>query len=262
MSQLRVLLLAGLFAGLAACGPAPEDVPPAGTTGQATPEQAAPPPAAAANDSVPPTRLAMSQEIPAEWRFEQGRHFQVMTTARPRNTAEPIEVIEFFWYGCPFCFSFEPVISRWKQGLPDDVAFVRIPVIWGATEERYARLYYTAETLGRLDDLHEQVFRDYHLDNRRLRNDDDVQAFFGRHGVPAEEFRKAWGSFSVNSNLNNARRLTSPAGYNITATPTVVVNGRYKAAGEEVRTFDDVLAVTEELILRERQARLGESGGG
>jgi thiol:disulfide interchange protein DsbA len=267
MTQLRGLLLTGLMLTLAACGQAPSETPaapvanPASTAAQeGAPAPAEPAVSRAEAPAAAPSSTAAS--TPGEWRFQPGRHYQVLTSAGPRSSAEPIEVVEFFWYGCPACFSFEPLVERWKPQLADDVRFIRIPVMWSADHERYARLYYTAEALGRIDEVHQQVFRDFHLDNRRLRNDADVEAFFARFGVSSEQFREAWNAFSVTSNLNNARRLGSPAGYGINSTPTVVVNGRYIANGPDLRSLEDVLAVTDELIARERQARLAEAGGG
>lgn len=269
MTQLRGLLLTGLMLTLAACGQAPSETP---ATPAAPPASAAAPAESAATGAAaeapapraesPAPTASSAPATPGEWRFQPGRHYQVLTSAGPRSSAEPIEVVEFFWYGCPACFSFEPLVERWKQQLPDDVRFIRIPVMWSADHERYARLYYAAEALGRIDEMHQQVFRDFHLDNRRLRNDADVEAFFARFGVSSEQFREAWNAFSVTSNLNNARRLGSPAGYGINSTPTVVVNGRFIANGPDLRSLEDVLAVTDELIARERQARLAEAGGG
>lgn len=262
MTTLRSLLLTGLMLTLAACGQAPSETP---ATPAAPPASSAAPAAeapAARAEAPPAAATSRAPVTPGEWRFEPGRHYQVLASAGPRSSAEPIEVVEFFWYGCPACFSFEPLVERWKQQLADDVRFIRIPVMWSADHERYARLYYAAEALGRIDEMHQQVFRDFHLENRRLRNDADVEAFFARFGVSSEQFREAWNAFSVTSNLNNARRLGSPAGYGINSTPTVVVNGRYIANGPELTSLDDVLAVTDELIARERQARLAEAGGG
>ena len=262
MTQLRSLLLTGLMLILAACGQAPSETPatPAAPPASSTAPAPAPAETPAARTEAP-AAVASTPATPGEWRFQPSRHYQVLTSAGPRSSAEPIEVVEFFWYGCPACFSFEPLVERWKQQLPDDVRFIRIPVMWSADHERYARLYYAAEALGRIDEMHQQVFRDFHLDNRRLRNDADVEAFFARFGVSAEQFRDAWNAFSVTSNLNNARRLGSPAGYGINSTPTVVVNGRYIANGPDLTSLNDVLAVTDELIARERQARLAEAGG-
>lgn len=260
MTQLRGLLLTGLMLTLAACGQAPSETP---ATPAAPPaSSAAPATDATTEPAAAPAEAAPAPAAPGEWRFESGRHYQVLSSAGPRSSAEPIEVVEFFWYGCPACFSFEPLVERWKLQLADDVRFVRIPVMWSADHERYARLFYAAEALGRIDEIHPQVFRDFHLENRRLRNESDVEAFFARFGVSAEQFREAWNAFSVTSNLNNARRLGSPAGYGINSTPTVVVNGRYIANGPDLRSLEDVLAVTDELIARERQARLAEAGGG
>ena len=50
---------------------------------------------------------------------------------KPAQSTEPgnkVEVIEFFWYGCPHCFTFEPMLESWARRLPPDVAFRQVPV--------------------------------------------------------------------------------------------------------------------------------------
>ncbi|MGH8119113.1 MAG: thiol:disulfide interchange protein DsbA/DsbL, partial [Gammaproteobacteria bacterium] len=50
-------------------------------------------------------------------------------TPQPTSSGDKIEVIEFFWYGCPHCFDLEPTLDKWLAAKPDDVEFRRIPAI-------------------------------------------------------------------------------------------------------------------------------------
>ena len=49
--------------------------------------------------------------------------------------------------------------------------------------------------------------------------------FATANGIKAEDFNKAWDSFTVNSNLQRAEQLTQR--YRVEGVPLVVVNGKY-----------------------------------
>ncbi|MGI9330228.1 MAG: thiol:disulfide interchange protein DsbA/DsbL, partial [Gammaproteobacteria bacterium] len=161
-----------------------------------------------------------------------------------------IEVIEVFWYGCPHCFSFDPVINGWEEELPADVSFVRLPVMWNPTNEIHARMYYTAEALGKLDQLHTAFFNALHRDGLSLTRENDIRKFFVQNGVSEADFDKAFRSFSVESKLKRARDLTQR--YRIRSVPVIVVDGKYVVDGPEIKSFQDMLSVTDELVERER----------
>ena len=48
---------------------------------------------------------------------------------QPVQTGERIEVIDFFWYGCPYCFQLLPMIAEWEKSKPADVVVRRVPAI-------------------------------------------------------------------------------------------------------------------------------------
>lgn len=186
------------------------------------------------------------------WKFDADKHFTMLTTAQ--GTSSPpdvIEVTEVFWYGCTHCFNFDPYIKKWSQDLPDDVNFVRLPVIWNPTNQIHARLFYTAEALGKLDEMHEAVFREMHLNKKMLSTQVEILEFFQRFDVTEEEFNNTFRSFAIESKLKRAKNLTQR--YRIQSVPLLVTNGKYLTEGPEIRNFDDMLAVTAELVERERQ---------
>ena len=48
-------------------------------------------------------------------KIEEGFEYRVLPTAQPVETKGKVEVIEFFWYGCPHCYDFEPDLSAWVK---------------------------------------------------------------------------------------------------------------------------------------------------
>ena len=80
-----------------------------------------------------------------------------------------VEVVEFFWYGCPHCYAFEPKLQAWASKLPPHVQFTRVPVVFRPYEyPNHQKLYYTLELLGKLGDLHAKVFDSIHQQGKRL----------------------------------------------------------------------------------------------
>ena len=113
-----------------------------------------------------------------------------------------------FWYGCSHCYNLEPVLSDWVKKLPADVSFVRIPVMWNPTNEIHGRIYYTAEALGKLDQINPAMFKAIHVENRPMTEEKDILAFFEQNGVSAADFNKTFRSFAVESQLKRAKDLT------------------------------------------------------
>jgi len=191
-----------------------------------------------------------------EWKYSEGRHYTRMVPTQPTvGGADKIEVAEFFWYGCPHCYDFEPYINEWDENRPANVRFVRIPAMWNGMLVLHARLYYTGEVLvrnGVIQDgpgFHEAVFQEYHRRGNRLMNEAAIQKLFERFGVGADEFGRTWNSFEVGQKLRVAEDLARR--YSIANVPTVVVNGKYRTGGSEAGSYPNLLEVIDELIARE-----------
>ena len=185
--------------------------------------------------------------------YVAGTHYEVLDN--PVKTADPnkIEVMEVFWYGCPHCYAFEPVLNSWVSKLPSDVVFQRSPGMWNSTMEIHAQIYYAEQALGVYDRLHGKVFDEIHQKHNYLLTEKDIRAFFTANGVDGAAFDKAWGSFAVTSGVKKANSRMSE--YGIQSVPTLIVNGKYRiTAGEAVRTHEEMLKVADFLIARERQA--------
>src|ERR1700722_15296740 len=60
--------------------------------------------------------LASEGQLPAV-KWVAGTNYRVLSPAQPTDVAPgKIEVIEFFWYGCPPCAVLEPYLQDWREG--------------------------------------------------------------------------------------------------------------------------------------------------
>lgn len=188
--------------------------------------------------------------------YEAGKHYQVLPT--PVYTADPgkVEVIEAFWYGCKYCYHFEPLVEAWHKQQPADVDFRRLPVVWDESMTVHSRAYYAAEALELLDKVHKPMFKAMVEDRNPMRSESDVAELFkAAAGVAAEDFDAAYNSMGVDSLVLQAK--SRQRSYGVTGTPSMVVNGKYRVALEEqyVRSHEEMLKVTDFLIAKERAAR-------
>jgi thiol:disulfide interchange protein DsbA len=215
--------------------------------------------AAEPEDDEQPIMLARadSSDKPVQnWKFKEGQHYIRMVPSQPTmGGADKIEVAEFFWYGCPHCYSFEPTINAWAAEIPASARFIRIPVVWNTVHELHARIFYTMEVLtrnGALADgeaFHNTVFQEIQTRGNRLTSEDSVRRLFERFGVDADTFNSTWKSFEVDQKLRVAKDLGRR--YSIQGVPAIVVNGKYRTGGAEAGSYDVVPDVIDELIARE-----------
>jgi thiol:disulfide interchange protein DsbA len=198
---------------------------------------------------------ADTSAAPQNWKYKEGQHYVRMVPTQPTvGGADKIEVAEFFWYGCPHCYDFEPIINKWSENKAANVRFVRIPAMWNALVKLHARLYYTEEVLVRNGVIkkpalfRDTVFQEYNRGNR-MTTDTAIAKVFERFGVSADEFGRTWNSFEVNQKLRVAEDLARR--YSIANVPTIVVNGKYRTGGAEAGSYPKVIEVIDELVARE-----------
>jgi len=177
---------------------------------------------------------------------EGGNYKLIQPAVPPSSPPGKVEVVEVFWYACGHCYLLEPKLETWaRSGKAPYVDFVRQPATWNEVLKTHARVFYTAELLGKLPQLHADIFREINLKGNRLDNPESIEAFFVSRGVPKADFQKAFSSFAVESKLRRADDLNRR--YRITGTPAVIVNGKYMTdvgmAGSEENLFEVVNAL-------------------
>lgn len=193
--------------------------------------------------------LLLAATVLAGQSFDEGIEYQVLGSPQPTNS-DKIEVIEFFWYGCPHCYHLEPQLDEWVRKLPEDVEFIRVPAVLGPSWELLARAYYTARFLGVLDKVHRPLFDAIHQHDRKFHSVDDLAAFFAEHGVAEADFRKTFKSFAVVVRTNQSKQARER--YGLTGVPTLVVNGKYRTSATLTGSNEKMLDVVDYLIQRER----------
>ena len=164
-----------------------------------------------------------------------------------------IEVIEFFWYGCPHCNAFEPALDAWQKKLPADVTFKRVPVAF--REEPFAahqKIFYALDTMGLIPTMHRKVFYAIHNERQRLDKPADIAAFMQKNGVDSAKFLDAFNSFGVQTKLRQAKQLSEA--YKIDGVPAIGVNGRYFTSVSLAGSPEGALAVSDFLIQKVRKA--------
>ena len=177
------------------------------------------------------TALPATDQLPAG-RWKAGVNYQPVVPAQSTNVAPgKVEVIEVFWFACPHCYELEPHVEAWLKKKPPYVEFVRVPVIWDYVKTAHARLFYTLQALGR-DDLFEKAFstaQDFQTTPLAASTDAETlrlqQAFAVQNGISADDYAKAFNSFSVNANMARAQEITQR--YKVDHVPFFIINGKY-----------------------------------
>lgn len=184
--------------------------------------------------------------------FEAGKHY--VELSQPVPVAEPgkIEVVEMFWYGCPHCYQFEPVINPWIERLPADVAFRRVPAMFGGVWNTHGQLFFALQAMGVEKQVHDAVFAAYHQQGKKLATPEDMADFLAGQGIDRQTFLGTFDSFAVKGNMEKARKLGMA--YQISGVPVMVVNGKYRFDIGSAGGPEQALKLAEFLIDQERAA--------
>lgn len=182
-----------------------------------------------------------------------GASAQEFAILNPPQPVEPgkVEVVEFFWYGCPHCARLEPFIQKWSANLPKDVVFKRVHALPSEAWAPHATLFYTLEAMGLLDKLHAKVFDAIHSENVNLAAPGPRDAWLQKNGVDPAKYAEVSKSFSVQTKLNRARQLTQA--YKVDGVPMMYVQGKYYTSNVHARGEEKIMPIVEKLVERARK---------
>jgi len=181
--------------------------------------------------------------------FKEGKDFVKLSTPAPVSLPGPdkkVEVVEFFWYGCPHCFAFEPIIESWTKKLPADVAFRQVPVGFMAAHQFHQKLYYALEETGQLASMHRKVFNAIHQGGKRMASESEVVAFVSSNGGDGAKLADAMKGFGVNTKANRAKQLADA--YKIDGVPALGIQGRFYTSGALAGSHERATQVADFLI--------------
>jgi protein dithiol oxidoreductase (disulfide-forming) len=215
--------------------------------------------AAVASTVAAATPVAAAEALTGPTMWQDGVNYTRIVPGQPTDVPPgQVEVLEFFWYACPHCYSLDPLVETWRKSKPAYVTFKRVHVTWSPSHRALAHLYYTLESLGKIEQLHSEVFKEIQVNGNPLVGNDDADseriqaAFAKKEGIPEDTFRQAYHSFAVdNTDMPKADVLVQR--YRIDAVPTFVINGKYVADVHTAGSPERLMSLIGDLAAQEHK---------
>lgn len=178
-------------------------------------------------------------------KIEEGFDYRILPVAQPLETKGKVEVIEFFWYGCPHCYDLEPELNAWLKRMPKDVTFRKVPVAFRDDFMPHSQLFYALESMGKGEAMNEKVMYAMHKENKRLMTENEIADWVASQGIDRNTFLASYRSFAVISKARAARQMADA--YRIDGVPTIVMQGRYVTSPSIAGTKAKSIAVMDHL---------------
>ena len=176
----------------------------------------------------------------------------VQISTEKQQESKSIIIYEFFWYGCPHCYNLEPTMERIEADLDKDTKIVKLPVALRDSWIPHAKLYYALQQMGKIDEVHNLIFEEIHLEDNRLNTEQQMVDFLGKHGIDTNKFIEKYNSFGTEARIKKASNLAKK--YQINSVPTIIVNGKFLTSGSYVSSYDELYSVVNLLVERERNS--------
>jgi thiol:disulfide interchange protein DsbA len=191
---------------------------------------------------------AQQQNMP-----QLSREYIRLDPPHPVATGDKIEIIEFFYYGCPICYELQPTLSRWLFRAPDFIAIRRVPALSTDNWENFAKLFYSLEVIGDLPRLHWPIYDNFHFDGVKLNEEAVMADWVSRNGVNREKFTATYRSPEVMAKVNTAREMIK--NYEVKGVPSIVVDGKYLTSARMAGGTKEMMKVVDQLVIQARKDR-------
>ena len=182
--------------------------------------------------------------------FKAGTDYTQLATPVATQNPDKIEVQEFFWYGCPHCYQFEPKINAWVKNKPASVEFVRTPAPLNPNWMVHTKTYYALETMGKGEQYHSDIFSALHVEKMKLYTPEAMADFLEKKGLDRAKFLETFASFAVEMRASKAAQIGKQ--YRVSGVPALTVNGKYLVSTNKPGGFDEALAVVNYLVEKEK----------
>jgi protein dithiol oxidoreductase (disulfide-forming) len=183
-----------------------------------------------------------------------GTDYTVLQTAQPVDAAGKVEVIEFFWYGCPHCNEFEPYLEAWTKKQGPDVVFKRVPVAFRDDFIPHSKMYHALDALGVAEKVTPAVFNEIHVKKNYLLTPQAQADFLATQGVDKKKYMEAYNSFSTQSAIQRDSKLMQD--YKIDGVPTLVVQGKYETGPAATNSLPGTTQVLDYLVAQVRAKKM------
>ncbi|MCC5856190.1 MAG: thiol:disulfide interchange protein DsbA/DsbL [Idiomarina sp.] len=182
--------------------------------------------------------------------FREGVHYEVISDTR---TASP-EIIDFFSVYCGTCYQFRPFGQMLRAEFGDVFKEYQVEMVAPRNMgEVIVRSWAVANILNVEEQFKDRIYHRHFVRNNQSRTINDIQEIFAEIGIEQAQFEQAYGSFAARSLTNRMRRSANDM--RVSATPTYVVNGKYRIRQQGFSSsrnlFDDLLKLTHYLLEKE-----------
>lgn len=181
--------------------------------------------------------------------FVEGKDYEKLRAGASSKT--PIEIKEFFSYGCPWCYKLSVPLEKWAEQHKKNVRIEKVPVVFHKEWQLYAKAFYTAKLLGIEEKMSPVLFKAIQEDKKPLSSTGDMIAFFVQNGV---DKTTATSAFNNSPTIDMALRtgVQQMAAYRVKGVPAVVVNGQYKTDLQMAQSVDRFFAILDYLVAKEQ----------
>jgi thiol:disulfide interchange protein DsbA len=183
----------------------------------------------------------------------EGKDYTVLAKSQPSGDSGKIEVLEFFWYGCPHCYSLHPHLKNWLANIPGDVSFQYIPATLRPNWVPAAKIFYAIEALGITGSLHDKIYDAVHRDKIDLNNESVLFDWIEKQGIDRKKFENTSQSFAVQNQVSRSTQMSRQ--YQLNGVPALVINGKYLTSGRMGSTPQDTIKTLDALLEKIRKEK-------
>jgi thiol:disulfide interchange protein DsbA len=185
--------------------------------------------------------------------FQEGRDYQVLSHPQPVSSGARVEVLEFFYYGCPVCYEAEPHVARWLLTAGPSVAIHRVPAVFTDSSESFARTFYTLSAMNQIARLHWPIYDNHHFDGKQLNEEKNIVEWVSHNGVERDRFVQLWHSEQIAAQVASAKKALET--YEVKAVPTFIIDGKYLATSRVTGSVKSMMEVVDYLVGRAASER-------
>ncbi|CDZ76032.1 Thiol:disulfide interchange protein DsbA precursor [Legionella massiliensis] len=186
--------------------------------------------------------------------FVAGKDYELISSSSA-TTAEKgkVSVLEFFSYGCPWCYKIEPTLMDWVKKQGDNIQFSRVPVVFHKDWVYYAKAYYTAKLLNLDSKFNPLLFKAVQAKNGPTMSSNEAMInFFVAQGVDPATAKSAFeNSTTVDMQVTQGLALMSQD--HINGVPALVVNNQYKTDLQMAKDINRLLQILDFLVAKAKE---------
>jgi thiol:disulfide interchange protein DsbA len=188
--------------------------------------------------------LAFSQHVPCEPQLNV--EYKLVEAPNLAGRDGSLRIVEFFWYGCPYCREFEPLFTSWAARNAARVTVDFRPVALQGNLAPGAKTFHALKQMGLEGRFHDALLAATAAEEVDVTLFTSIASWLGAHGVDRQEFEQVYNSQRVADAFQESVSETAALG--ITSMPSMVVNGRYLTSTDAAKGYSNTLDVLDYLL--------------